>query len=118
MRSLSPTTRVALVLASMTLCAVALSAQSLSRLPAGMALPRSADSPGQVTFLHETHVDAARPDCTTCHPRLFSILKQVGGAKRVPLVHAEMEKGRQCGACHDGKRASAIQDDCTHCHKE
>ena len=118
MRSPSPTTRGAVALASMTLCAVALSAQSLSRLPAGIALPRSADSPGQVTFLHETHVDAARPDCTTCHPRPFSILEQGEGAKRVPIAHAQMEKGGQCGACHDGKRASAIEDDCTHCHRE
>jgi c(7)-type cytochrome triheme protein len=118
MRSLLPTTRGAVALASMTMCAVALSAQSLGRLPAGIALPRSADSPGQVTFLHETHVDAARPDCTTCHPRLFSILRQGEGAKRVPIVHAQMDKGRQCGACHDGKRASAMEDDCTHCHRE
>lgn len=118
MRSLTPITRGAVALVAMALGAVALSAQSLSRLPAGIVLPRSADSPGQVTFLHETHVDGAKPECTTCHPRLFSILKQGGGAKRPPLVHAEMEKGRQCGSCHDGKRASAIEDDCTHCHKE
>lgn len=118
MRSRIPTTRGAAALAAMTLCAAALAAQPLSRLPAALALPRSADSPGQVTFLHETHVDPDRPECTTCHPRLFSILKQGESGKRVPITHAEMEKGRQCGACHDGKQASAIQDDCTHCHRE
>jgi c(7)-type cytochrome triheme protein len=118
MRSRFPTTNGLLALGCTTLCAAALSAQSLSRLPAGLALPRSADSPGQVTFLHETHVDPDRPDCTTCHPRLFSILKQDESARRVPIVHAQMEKGGQCGACHDGKRASAIEDDCTHCHRE
>ena len=106
-----------MALAGVTLCAAAPSAQSLNRLPAGLVLQRSADSPGQVTFLHETHVDPARPDCTTCHPRLFSILEQGRNAKQLPIVHAEMEKGRQCGACHDGKRASAIEDDCTHCHR-
>ena len=118
MRSRIPATQAAVALASLTVCAVALSAQSLSRLPAGLALPRSADSPGQVTFLHDTHVDSDRPDCPTCHPRLFSILKQGGRAKGTPVVHVQMEKGNQCGACHDGTRASAIEDDCTHCHRE
>jgi c(7)-type cytochrome triheme protein len=113
-----PIRQAVVVLASLMACAVALSAQSLNRLPAGLALPQSADSPGRVTFLHETHVDPDRPDCTTCHPRLFSILKQGGTGARAPILHAQMEKGRQCGACHDGKRASAIEDDCTHCHRE
>jgi len=61
-----------------------------------MALPRSADSPGQVTFLHETHVTPPA-GLHNLPPRLFSILKQVGGAKRVPLVHAEMEKVASAG---------------------
>jgi c(7)-type cytochrome triheme protein len=34
----------------------------------------------------------------------------------VPIVHATMEKGEQCGMCHDGKKAFALDEDCTFCH--
>jgi c(7)-type cytochrome triheme protein len=88
-------------------------AGSLPRLPADRALPQSGDSPGVVTFSHADHVDATRPDCTVCHPRLFPILK---GDSRPVIRHAEMEAGRQCGACHDGEHASGF-DDCTVCHR-
>jgi c(7)-type cytochrome triheme protein len=106
------------VMAAGLLLASALGAQTLPKLPGPMALPRSADSPGQVTFNHTTHVDDAKPTCTTCHPRLFSILKDGAPAPRVAIVHAKMEKGQQCGACHDGKKAFAIEDDCAACHSE
>jgi c(7)-type cytochrome triheme protein len=106
------------VMAAGLLLASALGAQTLPKLPGPMALPRSADSPGQVTFNHATHVDDAKPTCTTCHPRLFSILKEGAPAPRVAIVHAKMEKGQQCGACHDGKKAFAIEDDCAACHSE
>lgn len=98
--------------------ATALAAQTLPKLPDGLALARSADSPGQVTFNHSTHVDAGRPDCTGCHPKPFPILKAAPGVTRTPIVHAKMDKGQQCGACHDGKKAFALADDCTLCHRE
>jgi c(7)-type cytochrome triheme protein len=97
--------------------AVALGAQALPRLPGPIAIPRSADSPGQVTFLHETHLDPARPDCTTCHPRPFRILKESQKA-RPAITHARMEQGELCGRCHDGKKAFALDEDCTDCHRE
>jgi c(7)-type cytochrome triheme protein len=106
------------LIASVLLLASALGAQTLPKLPGPTALPKSADSPGQVTFNHSTHVDDAKPTCTTCHPRLFSILKDGAPAPRAAIVHAKMEKGQQCGACHDGKKAFAIEDDCAACHAE
>ena len=86
----------------------------MSRLPGEIRLPRSADSPGPVSFFHETHVNPERPNCTTCHSREFRILK-ASMARR--LAHENFEKGRQCGACHNGKAAFKIEDDCTNCHR-
>jgi c(7)-type cytochrome triheme protein len=90
-------------------------AQSLPKLPDGLPMAKAADSPGQVTFNHITHVDAAKPDCTTCHPRDFGILGSKGGTK-VPVLHEHFQAGRQCGRCHDGKKAFAVDDDCASCH--
>lgn len=91
-------------------------AQNLPKLPADIVLPQSGDSPGKVTFSHANHISfQARPDCTVCHPKLASILKPPQGAKRTPLTHDAMLKGRACGACH-GKTAHNF-DDCTTCHK-
>lgn len=94
---------------------VAGSAQTLPRLPGELKLARSADSPGQVVFDHGTHVDASKPSCTPCHPREFRILKTNAGAR--PIVHENFNKGRQCGSCHDGKKAFKVEDDCTYCHR-
>lgn len=101
-----------LALALLGLASAAL-AGGLPRLPKETALPQGAESPGVVTFRHETHVDATKPDCTVCHSGTFPILKTT---KPKPITHADMEKGRACGACHDGTSASGL-DDCAACHK-
>jgi c(7)-type cytochrome triheme protein len=90
-------------------------AQDMPRLPGPIKMTRTADSPGQVIFTHATHVDASRPACTACHPREFRILK--ASSRRAPVTHAEMDKGRACGACHDSKKAFAL-DDCAACHQD
>jgi c(7)-type cytochrome triheme protein len=104
--------RTAIVLAA---AAVLVGAGRLPRLPADIDLPRSGDSPGPVTFSHEMHVDASRPDCTGCHPRLFP-MGVARENKAVRITHAAMEKKQLCGACHDGTRAVGF-DDCTTCHR-
>lgn len=96
-----------------TLLAVAAVAGDTANTPADRALPQGEGSPGIVTFNHSTHVDMERPDCTACHPRLFSILHRAEGERRV--THAKMEQGAQCGACH-GRTAFGM-DDCTVCHR-
>jgi c(7)-type cytochrome triheme protein len=68
-----------------------------------------------VTFRHTSHVDGKKPDCTTCHPALFSILPPSPARAAVAFKHAEMEKGAACGKCHDGKSARGF-DDCVTCH--
>jgi c(7)-type cytochrome triheme protein len=94
---------------------VSLAAQALPKLPDGQKLAKSADSPGQVTFNHVTHVDDAKPDCTVCHSKLFPIVKG-SSAPRTPITHELMDKGGKCGACHNGKKAFAL-DDCEGCHE-
>ncbi len=92
-------------------------AQGLPKLPDGLALVKSSDSPGQVTFNHFTHVDSTKPECATCHPKPFSILGSKGG-KRATMKHDDFQKGQFCGSCHDGKKAFAVEDDCTNCHRD
>jgi c(7)-type cytochrome triheme protein len=95
----------------------ALLAGSLPNLPKDKALPQGDGSPGVVTFRHESHVDASRPDCTTCHTNLFPIVKRTASsAAPAAIRHADMEKGKSCGSCHDGKSAHGL-DDCATCHQ-
>jgi len=63
---------------------------------------------GPTHFSHKSHI-ALSPDCTTCHPALFA----AGKNKRASM--SDMEKGKSCGACHNGKKAFGI-DSCTTCH--
>ena len=90
-------------------------AANLPRLPSDRALPQGTDSPGVVTFRHASHVDEAKPDCTTCHPSLFPILHRSEAQAARRLTHKQMEKGVACGKCHDGKSAHGF-DDCATCH--
>ena len=105
----------ATTLVVLAVCCAGVAAASLPKLPGELAMARSAESPGQVTFNHTSHVDEAKPACTGCHPREFRILKSSAG--KTPMRHADMEKGRQCGKCHDGKTSFNMTDDCTMCHK-
>ena len=89
----------------------------MPRLPRDRDLPRSADSPGGVTFSHAAHT-GERADCTQCHPRLFPMARTT----LVPLgsrnQHEEMTAGRLCGACHNGERSFSAKENCQLCHQE
>jgi c(7)-type cytochrome triheme protein len=62
---------------------------------------------GPVAFTHQMH--ASRQSCTVCHPALF-----IAGKNR-PQGMAAMEKGKSCGACHDGTKAFGVAE-CARCH--
>ncbi|MEW6117883.1 MAG: cytochrome c3 family protein [Nitrospirota bacterium] len=64
---------------------------------------------GDVVFSHKFHTAAFT--CDECHPKLFEMKKTQGKMKMEP-----MEKGKLCGACHNGTIASPISD-CSKCHK-
>ena len=70
---------------------------------------------GKVTFDAKVHADKGLkcPDCHTT-PKLFAMKK---GTDK--LTMADMNAGKFCGACHDGKKAFSVKApaDCVKCHK-
>lgn len=81
------------------------------RLPKPHIYPRSDDSPGRVTFRHQTHAGGG---CADCHPKPFKMVAAP------PLPDFGMHEAGSCGACHDGGRAFATDDPetCARCHRE
>lgn len=66
---------------------------------------------GSIRFSHQRHL-ASSLSCHECHETLF---RTGGGA-----VHTSMDKmgsGESCGACHDGRRAFSVRENCASCHK-
>ena len=65
-----------------------------------------------VTFSHDSHL-AKNRDCKTCHSAIFDL------SKHRSYTMAEMEKGKSCGACHNGKKAFSVatEKDCLRCHR-
>jgi len=70
---------------------------------------------GKVTFSHERHA-AKHPKCTDCHTKIFKMAK---GKRSAPTM-AEMEQGKSCGTCHNGKAAFGVKEQasCTKCHQK
>src|SRR5574341_2591022 len=71
------------------------------RLPPDIVLGTAKDSPGAVVFRHTTHAALTDNKCLTCHPRPFAILLPTRKFRQY-----DMDSGRSCGICHDGKNAS------------
>ncbi len=70
---------------------------------------------GQVTFSHAVHIDKGAK-CTDCHTKIFKMTK----GQRSKLTMKAMQEGKECGACHDGKKAFDVKpaDNCAKCHKK
>ena len=66
---------------------------------------------GEATFSHAAHVSKAGLGCRDCHNGKVITGKEKG------VTMAEMEKGRTCGACHDGKTTFTVAGNCDRCHK-
>lgn len=65
---------------------------------------------GNVTFSHKSHTGLYK--CDECHTKLFAAARS---KKKVSMT--EMEQGKSCGACHDGKTAFTVKENCAACHK-
>ena len=65
---------------------------------------------GMVTFSGDAH---KMHKCNECHPALFKMKK---GADKMTMK--EMQEGKFCGKCHDGKKAFDVKGDCIKCHKK
>jgi c(7)-type cytochrome triheme protein len=83
------------------------------KLPRDRVFAQAPDAPGPVVFQHTTHVVLERWSCLACHPAPFRMLTSV-----LRPTHAQMDAGRECGLCHDGRRAFATSDSeaCESCH--
>ena len=80
--------------------------------PGPHAYPKGEDSPGKVTFRHESHMKGGT-SCAACHPKPY------GMKFKTPAPGGAMHEASSCGACHDGKKSFACDDveACERCHK-
>ncbi|KAF0219621.1 MAG: hypothetical protein FD174_1876 [Geobacteraceae bacterium] len=65
---------------------------------------------GNVKFSHTFHLGMYK--CGECHTGIY---RPSSGNKAVSMT--EMEQGKSCGACHDGKSAFTVKENCDKCHK-
>ena len=72
------------------------------------------DSVGKVEFGHSAHmeIESIGKDCTVCHNAVYHIVAR----KNPPFTMKDMEAGKACGFCHDGKQAFSVTGDCATCH--
>ena len=68
---------------------------------------------GNVVFSHNNHVGGVGLKCTDCHDSIY-----VTKAKHKTAYMAQMQKGKSCGVCHNGKKAFDVKADCNKCHKK
>uniref|UniRef100_A0A831UFZ6 Cytochrome C n=1 Tax=Geobacter metallireducens TaxID=28232 RepID=A0A831UFZ6_GEOME len=64
---------------------------------------------GEAFFDHEFHLGMYK--CEECHTKIFQYRKGASSA-----TMAQMEGGKSCGTCHNGKDAFSVKDDCVKCH--
>ncbi len=64
----------------------------------------------KANFSHAFHTSVY--SCKDCHSTV--VKPDMSKNKRVSM--ADMEKGKSCGACHDGKTAFSVAGDCAKCH--
>lgn len=62
---------------------------------------------GKVLFTHNIH----GTNCMACHPKVF---KKKSNSNHVNMK--AMERGKSCGACHNGEKAFSVTGNCTTCH--
>jgi len=65
---------------------------------------------GDVMFSHNNHTGLYT--CVDCHTSLYNTTRS-----KVKVSMQEMEKGKSCGACHDGKTAFTVKEQCKSCHQ-
>jgi c(7)-type cytochrome triheme protein len=81
-------------------------------IPASLRIPRSPQArpfapPALALFSHRGHEPLR---CYQCHPTIFP-------QARVAFTHADLDQGRFCASCHEGRRAPAvISYTCESCH--
>jgi len=65
----------------------------------------------EAVFSHGVHIAKTEGKCKSCHNG-----KVITG-KQKNVTMAAMEKGKTCGACHNGTKAFTVAGNCGNCHK-
>ena len=60
-------------------------------------------------FSHVAHTALFK--CGECHSGIF-----IGGPRSIRYSMTQMEQGKSCGTCHDGKTAFGVSSSCNKCH--
>lgn len=95
--------------------ALVLSMGSAMAAPSGKTVEFAGGGKGKVVFDGKTHAEKGLK-CADCHtnPKLFAMKK---GAVKITM--ADIDAGKSCGACHDGKKAFKSEEaTCGKCHKK
>jgi c(7)-type cytochrome triheme protein len=88
----------------------------LTHLPDPYRFAGSQDSPGEVVFSHESHVDRDAPRCGACHAAKF-LINTPGTPYRGELSYERIHEGDLCASCHDGQKTFGVDEDCSFCHR-
>jgi len=97
---------------TMALLVLCLSAASTGQAAVGGGdIDFAVTGAGAVVYSHDAHVTKAGLKCSDCHYKIFNA---AAGDKQSTM--ADMEKGRSCGACHNGTRAFDVKANCQKCH--
>ncbi len=69
---------------------------------------------GKVEFSHYTHmtIKSVGRNCQACHNHVFHVVAK----KNQDHTMSDMEDGKSCGFCHNGKKAFGVDGDCATCH--
>jgi c(7)-type cytochrome triheme protein len=89
-------------------------AASVMAVPSGKTVEFNPKGAGKVVFDGKIHADKGLK-CNACHPAAFKMKK---GADVITMK--DINEGKFCGACHDGKKAFSASDKaaCVKCHKK
>jgi c(7)-type cytochrome triheme protein len=95
----------------LTLLVVVALAASAFAVGKGKTVEYAGGANGKVVFSGDAHGGSK---CADCHTKIWPMKK--GAA----MKHADMNAGKGCGVCHDGKKAFKIDDqaNCAKCHKK
>lgn len=88
---------------------IVLAASQAMAVPAGKSVEWKA-SMGKVTFKGDDHAGKGLK-CAECHTKIFPY-------KKTEMKMAEINAGKYCGECHNGKRAFKPAGNCAKCHKK
>jgi len=100
--------RVAIVAAGL---AVVLTAAQAMAVSAGKSVEWNS-SMGKVVFKGDDHAGKGLK-CNECHSKIFKMKK---GSTQMKM--ADINAGKYCGECHNGKKAFKTAGNCAKCHKK